>query len=534
MNLSMKKIYKNLKTTFYVMVMLCLVPPTHAFQINKDSLKIQQIVKQLRKQNKSAQLLQTNNPEDVKFLKQYIWQKNKIISTEKELKNISDSNRLGNRYKNGDATSISEIVQLIEEKDKKLIRELFNDLRLEFSEANKSLSLDMRIKESLFRLIEDPDFENAVVQFLGYNQVEGSLDVFEKRLMSGNSNEEDRLFFWLAREGKREKPLAFALNKIKNYEEGVTETYWTKIGLDYYLEKGSEKIRSKIVAAAQSYIESNPLTTEELNSVYGDNLFSNKDFKLGLYELLLKYGNESTLPFLENLKTEILNNEDLNDEDKTTIITEFEIQLFRFKTFEEQKVILLNLLKLKDHFLKATSLVMSHKQLVNDKDLVYEMFYGITKLRFENYQKELFFEAVSELDSQTFIKYLDQIELHPNYRNNFISHYKSFIETLEEKNTYLLELGLIDEPVSVEKINAYKNSEDYKYDKNSIFASLKIANISFGYDAEPNIIPVDYDTLLQGYIDISRGKLNNINYLLETKVDPENYEVAYQFFCPNR
>ena len=57
-----------------------------------------------------------------------------------------------------------------------------------------------------------------------------------------------------------------------------------------------------------------------------------------------------------------------------------------------------------------------------------------------------------------------------------------------------------------------------------------MANISFGYDMEPSIIPVDYDVLLGNYITISRGKLDGISYLLETKIDEENYKVYYQFF----
>jgi hypothetical protein len=118
-------------------------------------------------------------------------------------------------------------------------------------------------------------------------------------------------------------------------------------------------------------------------------------------------------------------------------------------------------------------------------------------------------------------------------QNRLIGNFTIEKQTLEQNFADLLAFGLIDKQITPEQVASFRKENQYLYDvdDHSMSASLAIAGISYDFDTEPNIIPVDYDELLKELLKLSKGKIEGVKLWNQTHEDASGENTDYVFFA---
>jgi hypothetical protein len=519
---------KKKVTTILSIFSFCFVSSQN---LTKDSITIQKHLKEVTKEHKKASIITINDNVKVDFISKYIIARKQESKQKEDNLKVKYDAALGRKYKNGDKSTIPKIISILKSKDKEKIATLLNEMELNYEERNKKLFIDETVKSEIFKLIYNNEFEPLIVQFLGYNNVEGHIDLFEQRLLSGQSKDLDRIFFWLGSDGTSEKSVDY-LVRYYNGEKSFDNLSWITDGLNYFLEKGSKNTKQKIVDLSYDYINENPLKKEDFDEPTLEYLLSNFNFKLYFINIILKYGDERTKKFIENTEKliysefkEIPNKEDLLFELKK-VAPNFYSSAEKIKAIKE---LLLN----RDKFDEIVNKIQEDKVLSSDLELIDTVFKIFEKHSLTSrYEVEKFLNHFSKIELQEFERIINKNISSKKLRQSLLNTFLVLKESLEEKNKYLFDIKLIEEPISKEQIQVFKNKMEYddEVDSNSIFTSLGSAKIYFTFDTEPSLIPIDYDVLLESFSKITKGKITGIESYVQTKWNKSSEVVSYHFF----
>lgn len=494
--------------------------------IKQDSIEVFGIINKAHKKSSEKDVFVIDNSAEVMTITNYIKEKKKLKEILQKTQDSLANNTVGKRYLNGDKQAKGDIISILNRKDRDEIWQVFNDLELDYKDrAKKSIPLDADIKQLLFQLIDDKEIGHMVIQFLGYNRVVGRLDLFEQELLSGNSPDATRLFYWLGEDGTKEAPLDYVLNTIAKKENDL-DLYWVSSGLEGYMENGTINIRNKILEIVYNYLDKNPFTQKDWKALNSLSYLSNPSIKETFLKIVKLYGDSRSLRVYKELKEVILSTVE-DKQERESIISTFNFETLKYRSPEEKKKQIIRFLEDKTMFLDAVYIIVNDEDLKTDQNTLIKLFEGLEKHNLETYQKE---NILDNLNKNTAVNVDDMLNNHIKSmfkRQQLLQLHKLNQETFEDRNAYLFELGLIDNPITEQQIEAYKNSEYYfEEDYLSIVTSLEIANIGLCFDTEPNIIPVDYDELLKKFVGITKGKISNVELLMETHVS-QDYEVDY-------
>lgn len=494
-------------------------------QNTKDSIAIQKIINKYNPKKEIQKVITISDSDEVNLITDYIVKKNIEKAKIDENSNIISNSRIGKRYSNGDKSVISEIVKTLESKDEQKISSLLNDLELDYSVRNKGLNLEQNILNSIVKLLNNPDFEHRIIQFLGFNNVVGSEKILEERFLSGKSTDNDRIFYWLASNFNSKKALDYIHKSYFDKKFDVENMDWFLSSFSAYIEKEDVEAIQKIREIAFDYLQKKPIQKSDLEKKLQLSIVGHRATTLTMLEILIKT-KDNRVPnilndFLNSLKGTKYYNEVLSKTEKLTFFT--------FSNEKKREVVLRNL-NSKDDFFETLDFIKEESQLYKDLSILKQIFLNFEKFNFtDDYEFYRLINHVDGLEKEIVLNSINGSISDDSLKKYLLKRYTVSLLTLIEIDDFLLKNEIINEKISEAKIENYKKKEFPIENLNSIEACLDISEISLNFDTEVGEFPVDYNVLLNDFAKISKNKIQNIKSFLQYKVDYESGEAFYQF-----
>ncbi|WP_330442456.1 hypothetical protein [Flavobacterium sp. C4GT6] len=505
--------------------------------MKSDSSRINSIIADISMGRETPQLFVITDKENVALINRYIDARNR----EKEIKEnelkLAKENTLGERYKKGDKTTIPQIIAILKSRDESAISDLFNELELEDDTTKRTrLFLDDSVKKELFPLIEEPELERTIVQFLGYNRVEGYIKLFEERLLSGKSTNKDRILYWLGSDGTSEKTVDYCIspNEVKSSALFVGD-------LRPFLENGTPEIKAKILNFMTEIVLNNPVkesffkdrpsrdtylvsdfriegeihVSGETYTIAGSTLSQKRKEELILQCIfdVLKHGDKKQK---EEIKDTVLKSVESFENEEAKMFFESEFNRLAFGTYDAQKQI--EIIENTHQFTVLNNFNQLCYKISEEKKLAPEVYVALFK-KFDLIEKIRRKEAWFFTD---IFKYLPNFtELTQAYieddiiKQEMLERYDRVNQTEEYTDKYIRDIGLVDNDFDA----VVFKTNDFFYGDMVIYKSLYKAGISIEFDTESISYPADNDNLLLNFVKHTRGKLSGVKAYQEVKFD---------------
>jgi hypothetical protein len=510
-----------MKNKFYNFILAsCLVFSANTFaqSLAKDSLKVQKIISEGVRG--ASGVVTINDKGKVAFLSKYIDARNLEKKAAQEKLVAAYESRLGMRYKKDDKTTVPKILAILKSKDHDAIENLLDELDNDqfYDDEHTPLYLDAEIKAAVFDLVYNEEFEQIAIQFIGFNKVEGYIPLFEDRLLSDKSLDEDRLLFWLSYTGS-EKAIDHMIARLKSDPSGLEDMAWFIGNLDEFFKNGPEKVKAKILDLCYGYIAKHPLTKEDIaGSDEADEFaMTGRQIKLSMLEFLFRNGDKRNLEMAAGL-IRLAQDAD-NGKNVLELNNVLQVYLLRFHPLKEQKAIVLKALENKEDFFDVLTMTAKEEALINDpeiKDAVFKKFGAFNF--YEGYEIEELAKAFPKLDRAGFEALVKKNISNEASRQRILEVYGIYKQTIAETNDYLYRNGLIAAPITQQQVDSL-SKEDIMFGGGAMHNSLFLSGISYAFDAEPDTYPVDHDELLLELVKKSQGKLQGIKAYQQNKYD---------------
>ncbi|WP_417367942.1 hypothetical protein [Flavobacterium beibuense] len=480
--------------------------------MKSESSMVDSIIDRIRTEHNVPQLFIVSDKNDVTQINQYVdYLNSEKNRREDESNQLEDS--LGRRYRRGDKSAISEIIEILRNADSLAISDLSNKMFYgSYTTEDSVLYLDDSIEEVLFPLIKNPELELEVVNFMGCLKVNGYVDLFESRLLSGESTVDEFIFRFLGLDAKSEKALDYFLaKKLKGNIHILSE------GLISFLKKGSFQIKSKVLNFMIEFVENNPVkecfftvktvTTHDYIETKSFSLKENNEWNIissYIYSIIV-YGNKEHTNRLINNLLKDLDNFTNREEYKTFLKKQYDEILFTAFDTPKQVEIIKNT-DLNTHVLVSNSFSRFSNIVLSYKKFEKELYIAVFK-KFNSH------EEITLRLARTFVlkfKYLpDFIELtqenitHKEAKQEMIEYYNLINQTEEVMDKYLEENGL------VKNISGTVAPEEFVllYDEFPVFKSLEKEGIIMKF---LNDVEDFYDEVILNFVALTKGKLSGV------------------------
>lgn len=498
---------------------------TFSQNTKKDSLAIQKIVKKYNPKNEIQKVITISDSDEVNLISNYIVKKNTEKAKADDKANIILNSTVGKRYISGDKSTISEIVKVLESNDVEKIISLLKDLDLDYSERNKGLNLEQNILNSIVKLLNNPDFELRIIQFLGFNNVVGSEKILEERFLSGKSTDNDKIFYWLASNFNNKKALDYIHKSYFDKKFDVENMDWFLSSFSEYIEKEDVEAIQKIREIAYDYLQRKPIQKSDLENKLQLSIVGGRATTLTMLEVLIKTKDNRVTNILNDFLTSLKGTKYYNE-----VLLNTEKLLFFTFSNEKKKEFVLRNLNSKDDFFETLDVIKEENQFFKDSNICKQILLNFEKFNFtdefEFYRLINHFEG---LEKEIVINTIKENISNDSLKEYLIKRYAISLWSMKEINDFLVKNEIISTEISNEKIENYRKKEFPIENLNSIEACLDISEISLNFDTEVGEFPVDYNVLLNDFIKISKNKIQDIKSYLQYKVDYDNGEAYYQF-----
>ncbi|MFC7774766.1 hypothetical protein [Flavobacterium sp. GCM10027622] len=510
-------------------LLLGILTSVNAQSLKKDSIAVQKIIQKYNKEKKVPTLLTITDTKEVQLISQYI-EKCVVEKKKKEAKlKLEHESKLGRRYRNGDNSVVPDIIKILREKNLEKINTLLSEMDLVFDEKPKKLILDPAIKQLLFQYIEDENLEHIVVQFLGINKIEGSIPLFENRLLSGQSKDNGRIFFWLAQEGTTEKAVNYIHELYFKQGKNLLHETWIFEGISEILKKGSEQEKKKILDIVFDYLEKNPVTNADFKHDTHLSFFSESQLKLALLSIVLDNGDQRTFGLLKKIEDTLIKElkgmEDIDD-----FKNKIKLTSIRFLNNSEKVGATLESLTKKDIYFEMLEVIQKDPFLQENKNIEQHVLQQFDRFGFTDaYDHDRLLTYFKNKKKEEFTLLVRENIRSKELQHQLLEAFTINKYTFDEINQYLYSSGLIEQPISKEQVTNYLTENEYPNDLNSIYTCMEIAKISVAFDTETGFTPVDYDVLLDNFAQASKHKISGIQSVVIAKLNPQKEQLDYQF-----
>jgi hypothetical protein len=226
---------------------------TFGFDINAQLSKSQ--LKSLIKAEKEKELraINGNNSEiqiisdsiKVNRIKQEI--DFKLKQREIEAQKVAKGLSLCERYKLGDKSVIPEIIKILTSDNLERKKEIYYNLNRQYNDPKSYKITEPELIKAILNNINLDEDERFVIQIAGYSDLEGFNEVFEDRLLSGETTDLGRLVFWLGKKGQSIKTVDYIENLIFDYNLDLNENHYVITGLEYFAKNGDDTIKKRVL-----------------------------------------------------------------------------------------------------------------------------------------------------------------------------------------------------------------------------------------------------------------------------------------------
>jgi hypothetical protein len=526
---------KNIFTHGLSLLLTIVSATSFAQTIEKDSIQVNKYLKEADKSKTIPRMFTITDTQKVIFISNYIDAKNRIAKERKEKEKEIELNLPGVRYKNGDNTVVPEIIAIFKGSDVEKKNETLNQMEYDYDPDEKPHTIDPEIANLIFAMVNDTVTEASAVQYLGYNHIEGSIPVFEKRLTSGASSDVDRLFYWIAEDekGQHDASIDFIKSSYQSNPNFFEDTIWITSSLGEYLKRASEDSKNKILEIAYDYIGKN-IPKGIVPERESDSLLAGEYYR-DFYTMAVKYGKRDRVkPLLIRMLQ--MNNDRSNKGKMSEAEVEQALDVLFIKDLieEKQKNLIVKIFITPDMFFDGIEAMQEIPALANDPDLVQKAF-KVFEFCDAKSQKDTFVNSFIKLSEADFKKYAAAIRSE-SLRKELIAMYIIDKKTFEQNNDELISLGLTNKKITDSDIADLKKKDSYFEKSNTMFSVLQASGISVSFDSESGEFPVDYSSLLSSFSENSQGKFGPFKSYLKTSYNKkkEQYNYSFLVICNNK
>lgn len=501
--------------------------------LKSDSIVMQKIINKYFSKIEDERLAVVKDKLEVDLIKCYILKKNEIDKLERKKLKEKEESTVGKRYRNGDKTTIPQIIKILKSKNRDEIYDLLKDLELDYLSKEEELVLEIEIIDCLKNLLSDEELEHIIVQFLGYNKVNNAEAILEERLLSGMSSDNDRIFYWLGSNYNNANAVDFVYKSYFSNKINLEKEYWILNGFEYYLKNDSEVNKAKIIAIAYDYLNKNPITKSNFKTDNHDYLHDGMPLNFTFFHILLFYDYDNSYKILDDILKNLEGSVEYEDYKN-------QISQYRIKSYskEDRKINFLKKLEHVDAFFEILDVLKNDSDLYEDEEL--------NKVIFENFEKIVVkkqneFKYIDSFDTNILINYLENQKkefvlknIDHHIKQNDLKSYLTKIYLVSKMNykdisDFLLSNHIIDSAITELEVENYKSNVYYADNINTIEACLDLKGIAYNFDVEVGIIPVEYDYLLDNFCRISKNKIKNIHSYVQHKLVKKTNTLFYQF-----
>ncbi|MEK8179087.1 hypothetical protein WMW71_01930 [Flavobacterium buctense] len=508
-----KEIYGLLLFSFFAMISNYVQGQT----LLSDSLRIEKIISKQINNDLRGQIIVVKDPTDVAFLSAYIDKTKTHPSQRERVHIINDRKTIGGRYKQGDATVLQQVLEILNSEDYHAIDEFLEQMKQEFDDSLRPYTLNDAVKSKLFELIAVPELESSIIYYLDRQKIEGRTQLFETRLFSDKSTQTELLIEKLCEEKSVSDKVANYFSKTINQKK---PNFSTSDILPRIYEKSSPVAQKELINELYTYLDKNPfqpeefssieISTEETDTIQVLGIDEQKHFKKQVLYQVLGSNDKRNLALINKLK-ELSNHEILKDQNAELeyLITNAE---FSFLDLSKRKQILLDKMKERKTYSDSFSDFFSDEEIKNDSQLQVSLLQNGETLGFfeKDYWIAQIKSAFSYLDSKSFTELVQNSIKSSETRNVFLVEY--FL--LDIKTKWLAENGFKTKTLTNQQKSDFLN--DIREDKRSnIFTAMELNEIGVSLEPEHIKQTENYNVLFEKFINLSGGKIKEVKSCIQ-------------------
>lgn len=460
--------------------------------------------------NKNPVIEIITDPGKVEQLRKEISKKIKARETAR-LKEAGNKT-LDQRYKQNDKSVIPEILSTLRGNNVKKKSEVYDDLGKDYDTPETYKITEPELIEELLKGIEDPAEEEDAVQLAGFNKLPGYHERFEKRLLSGKSKNEGRIFYWLGDEATSMQALNYAETGIKARRFTEKELDQIIQGLENFGAKGNVEMKRKVGELAL-FIYQNKLIEDKRIEDLKNSAFTS-DAAESLLLCLFNYGDERVIPVAHEI---------LNKKIRIAGPVNALIRLEGEKHMDKVHALLKN----EDKFYDGLTIIESLDRKLISRDMLEEILVQFARQEhINNHGIERIIDLFRSLNAENYIRDADKIIADKELAGRIKKEYELSKTSLDEVLKELLNLGLIrnaPDTLSISKIKKESNGDPLSF----IYGILDKENIYHSFDAETGFVPADYDELVLEFASKSKGILSDILVWMDVKENRDGETFQY-------
>ncbi|NUY80205.1 hypothetical protein HUK80_04800 [Flavobacterium sp. MAH-1] len=489
----------------------------------KDSIALQKIIRKTIGNSTAPGIYEVKEPKDIKFVSGYISARNKTIKPEIKTLSVIDENTLGRRYRNGDKSAIPEILTILGNDNYEAIAKVLEEMSYDYTDNQPVHYLEPELKERIFKLVSNDSVDFAATRYLGENNIDGFVALFEENIRMGISQNPRLIMPWLA---KAKSQVAFDY-MARELEQGrIAPIGWG--ASDRFLVHGNDQQKKKLRDLIYAYFSKNPITVDDItHPVIGEFMADERAARSELFANIVAHGDKRSIAFLEKTFS-ALAIEKLPNVDPQEISAIVQINTLHYKAPAERKAVFLDLLSKKMVLGDAFEKVRSDEVLRNDEEVAQALVSHWFNQKY-----------ASNLTIVSYFKDKNQVEFDAlvlksipdgKKRRDLSEDFAISKKTVQDHSDYLFKNGFIDTPITPQMIEDFKKANFYEPDEqiNDIKTTTQIAKIGLSFDAESEI-PNDYSTLLSEFVAISKGKLKGIKSYVQAGNYRQGSGYEYRF-----
>ncbi|MEM6686640.1 MAG: hypothetical protein AAF617_12735 [Bacteroidota bacterium] len=455
-------------------------------------------------------VLVVSNPEKVKKLRQYIHKKNRLqkIKELAELKNRS----LAERYKAGDESVVSEIIQTLKGDDEKARKNIYFDLSKKYDDPDSYMIKEEELINAIFKNLSLTTDESAVIQLAGYMKLAGYVKRFEDYLLSNKAQDVNRLLYWLGSDGKSKKALAYAEELIFSSAFDFENYDYAMSALEGFSKNGDAATQQKVFEICLKIYDKKLIPKAQFEEM--KDMWSSTNPAISLTDILLNATDKRVISIANDLiKSGIRQQEAV-------------AALVRLEGAKHQSLVY-KLLKNEDTFYDGLYPAVELYVQTKDEDVLKTILVEFEKLQAtESHQIDRIVTTLIEANATHYFDKLDSVLRKKKLIRSMKESYALTKETYESIAKDLYEMGVVQTPIAASIIEKAKElaDEDTRVD---MYALLTASNIFHWFDAETGFVPVDYDNLIKELAKRSNGKFPDFGVWMDAELD-QNYNVSSQ------
>ncbi|MBI3136696.1 MAG: hypothetical protein HYZ14_18625 [Bacteroidetes bacterium] len=425
---------------------------------------------------------------------------------------FDDPESLGARYKAGDKSVVPEIVALMKGRMNDEKSNLFWQLTPWFEDEAFTITEPELIEAVFDNITRGGEQEEKAIQLAGELKLKGYVTRFEKRLLSGESADPGRLFYWLSQDGTSSKALTYAETELQSGSVSEEMLVDYVQGLGGYCEYGSKTNKNKALDLCYYIYNQDLVPAAKFNELRDSYASDNPAWDLLL--ALFKYGDTRSVLAAENYYRR-----DILQTDALSCLIRLEGKKHADKVY--------HLLESETKYEDGLIHVPAMYALTNDKALIETSIVNFEKFladSYEDYVLEKLLNALDETDPANTLKNLDAYLTSTAIQEDAEQLHRIMHTTATEVATYLLDHHLIDQPVDAVKLAEINDQQGTE----AIWSVLELSGIQLWFDAETDLVPADYDVLLEDFFKISHGKLDGAVAGMEAESDDDFETITYE------